>query len=177
MSFDLITPFRVAVDQQPMPIRNEGFKPLALPSEEEDVVIYPRTFASDHLPADPSFSSTSTPNPDDDIENVAPFRFTFLGPADGSSKASDGYQQHNYTPSSSVLNILVPEPKAREARAPFRVLHEKPTKREASSLYTVSQNMPLFPLSSLSKSIFNSPRRRAVFSAEEKSLVHSLIRC
>ncbi|KAK0468865.1 hypothetical protein IW261DRAFT_1612724 [Armillaria novae-zelandiae] len=191
MTFDTITPFRVAVDLEPVLRSNDStFTAPALLqtlAEEVDVVLYPRAHSTSDSEdgSERSFSSTSTavatPNPDEDIENIAPFPFTFFVPhlkadRDEDMKASDS-RERNY-PSKPPLNmIVVPEPQKREVRAPLAVLYEKPPRNGPRASIAVPQKNPHFPLSSLSRSIFSSPRRRAIFSAEEKSLVHSLIRC
>ncbi len=152
-----------------------------------DVVLYPRAHSTSDSDdgSETSFSSTSTavatPNSDEDIENVTPFPFTFFVPHLKVDKHEDvkalASREHDYASRPPLNMIVVPEPKERELRVPFGVLYERPIKNGARGSLTGSRNRPLVPLSSLSRSIFSSPRRRARFSAEEKSLVHSLIRC
>ncbi|PBK90414.1 hypothetical protein ARMGADRAFT_1014579 [Armillaria gallica] len=191
MPFDTITPFRVAVDLESVLVSNDSTFTSPVLSEasgeEVDVVLYPRAHSTSDSDdgSDTSFSSTSTaaatPNPDDDIENTAPFPFTFFVPHLKADKHENvkalGSREKDYVSRSPLNMIAIPEPNERELRVPFGVLYEKRPKNAARASFNGPQNSPLFPPSSPSRSIFSSPRRRAIFSAEEKSLVHSLIRC
>ncbi|PBK59186.1 hypothetical protein ARMSODRAFT_1090893 [Armillaria solidipes] len=163
MPFDTITPFRVAVDLEPVLISNDSTftSPVLsqMSGEEEDVVLYPRSHSTSDSDdgSGTSFSSTSTavatPNPDEDIENIAPFPFTFFVPHLKADRQEDvkalGSREHDYASRPPLNMIVVPEPKKREVRAPFGVLYERPTKKRARASFTGSQNSPLFPLSSL----------------------------
>ncbi|KAK0479408.1 hypothetical protein EDD18DRAFT_1337398 [Armillaria luteobubalina] len=122
MPFDTITPFRVAIDLESALINNDSI--FTTSGEEVDTALGPRahnTSDSDDG-SETSFSSTSTavatPNPDEDIENIAPFPFTFCVPhlkadTDEGGKTS-GSRERDYASKPPLNVIIVPEPSERE---------------------------------------------------------------
>ncbi|SJL17139.1 uncharacterized protein ARMOST_20683 [Armillaria ostoyae] len=152
MPFDTITPFRVAVDLEPVLINNDSTftSPVLsqMSGEEEDVVLYPRSHSTSDSDdgSDTSFSSTSTavatPNLDEDIENIAPFPFTFFVPHLKADRQEDvkalGSREHDYASRPPLNIIVVPEPKEREGPGVVYRLSEQPS---FSSVFTVKKHI------------------------------------